>query len=830
MGLSGPPSARGAAVSRLLRQPMIVDEQELYDGFAKAVPFAPARWLIMDLGRLRFRNVDKGIPAAYREEVAGIAQGFQPDPFTDVLPSYHRFVFLYAVYDIALSFERSPLIGCTTLDVGPEPLAKDAPELAIDPTRGHVLLARAFDMETAESLDRDKVVYLVREPGRIPFASVGWPGFVGVVSGMNREGVAVVVHGGRAGTPRAEGMPVVFSLRETLATAHTTEEAVTILSSHPVLVSHIVIVTDASGDVAVVERAPGVPAFVRRSKGRLATTNHFEGPLASDPHDEEVRAKTSTLARRARADALLAALGPNPGVADMVAMLRDRRDPQGNPLPLGDRRAIDALIATHGVVFDATARALWVSEAPHLLGRFVRFDLARLLADDYDPSQEPSADVTTIAADPLLTSGEYELLHRTQTNLVDHRRPTRSEELHRDPHVRRLHCDARECTRLELVHLHAYHVSLRIRRAEDGELCVPSEALGVRRGHRLLVALPQILQLLRAQGRDVVGLWLPRDEHPIEAHGLDHEFRAASERLLRRANDGPARVHAAEAHEGEEEREEGEGAGEHAPSLPRRAARYLLAQSPARHYDPPMHRLPVASLAAGPAALPQAAAHYVARVLRARAGDALEVFDPRAGTIAHAVIDSIERDVVRVTIAELRPADPEPALILVQGYPKGDKLGDVTRDATELGATLVIPAICARSVARPEGDKLVARAARLSAIADEAARQCGRTRAPTVLAPMPWEAAVDLARTLAAGGVTLWERATILIANDLLAMRAADVRAAGVAFLIGPEGGLEEREVTFAEQAGFPARSMGGTILRTETAATAVLGAFRALT
>jgi isopenicillin-N N-acyltransferase-like protein len=405
LGLAGEPVARGAAISRLMRQPMIDDEQELYDGFAKAVPFAPARWAIMDLGRFRFRHVDRGIPSYYRDEIAGLAQGFAPDPFESILPSYHRFVFLYAVYDIALSFEHSPLIGCTTIDAGPEPAIAGG-----DPTSGHVLLARAFDFEAGDTFDRDKVVFLVREPGRIPFASVGWPGFVGVVSGMNRDGVAMVVHGGRAGEPRAEGVPVVFSLREALATAHTTEEAVRVLASHPVLVSHIVIVTDANGDVAVVERAPGVEAFVRRAKGRLATTNHFEGPLANDPRDVSVREKTSTLPRRARADALLAELSPSPGVAEMVALLRDRRDPQGNPLPLGDRRAIDALIATHGVVFDATARALWVSEAPHLLGRFVRFDLARLLADDYDPSSEKEAEVVTVPADPLLTSGAYDVM------------------------------------------------------------------------------------------------------------------------------------------------------------------------------------------------------------------------------------------------------------------------------------------------------------------------------------------------------------------------------------------------------------------------------------
>ena len=52
-------------------------------------------------------------------------------------------------------------------------------------TDGHAIFARAFDFEAAEVFDREKVVFLVHEDGKIPFASVAWPGFVGVVTGMN---------------------------------------------------------------------------------------------------------------------------------------------------------------------------------------------------------------------------------------------------------------------------------------------------------------------------------------------------------------------------------------------------------------------------------------------------------------------------------------------------------------------------------------------------------------------------------------------------------------------------------------------------------------------
>src|SRR5688572_18635168 len=132
---------------------------------------------------------------------------------------------------MALSFEESPLIGCTTFTFHGAAL----PE-------GGSLLARAFDFEVDEVFDRKKAVFFIRESGKIPFASVAWPGLAGVVSGMNLEGVAIVVHGARAGEPRAEGEPVVHALRRVLSNARSSAEAVALLAERPPMVSHIVVI------------------------------------------------------------------------------------------------------------------------------------------------------------------------------------------------------------------------------------------------------------------------------------------------------------------------------------------------------------------------------------------------------------------------------------------------------------------------------------------------------------------------------------------------------------------------------------------------------------
>jgi hypothetical protein len=392
--LSGTPEQIGWQHARLLRRQMVADEGALYGQFERFVPLAPVRTLIMDVSRWSYRHADANLAEPMRREVAAEALGFAPDPFAGVLPTYHRFVFLQSLYDIALSFEHSPLVGCTSFVLG-----DGAAE------GGHTLLARNFDFEAGPIFDEQKTVFLVHEEGRIPYASVAWPGFVGAVTGMNAEGLALVVHGGRAREARTTGEPVVHTTRELLARARTVGEAVAILETKQAMVPHMLLLADAHGDAAIAERAPGEPLFVRRGRGKVGLTNHFEGPLASDPKNLAVRERTSTLPRRARLDELLANLPAGASVERAVEILRDKKGVGGAELALGDRRSIDALIATHAVVMDATTRTLWVSEGPHLVGRFVRFDLWKLLDPRYAPGADDEA--PSVGEDGIRATGAY---------------------------------------------------------------------------------------------------------------------------------------------------------------------------------------------------------------------------------------------------------------------------------------------------------------------------------------------------------------------------------------------------------------------------------------
>lgn len=394
--LAGSSAELGQTQTTLLYPHMVHIESEMHDQFTHFVPWSAARTLIVDMARLRFRSLDDAFAPARLEEIAGQAAAFRPDPFSGLMDTYQRFVFLHSLYDIMLSFERSPLVGCTSFA-----LTSEASE------NGHTLLGRNFDFEGPQVLDDEKAVFLVFEGDRIPYASVSWPGFIGVASGMNAEGLAIVIHGARAGSARASGEPVAQTVRDLLGTARSTREAVAMLGDRSPMVPHMLFIADALGDVAAAERIPGEPVYIRRRDGdRMPMTNHFEGPAANDPKNAEVKRLTSTLARRARLDEILANVAPGSSVKHAVEILRDKKGVGGTTLPLGHRSAIDALIATHSVVMDTTARELWVSEGPHATGRFVRFDLRRLLARDYRPGV-PEA-IVAIAADPILLDGRFE--------------------------------------------------------------------------------------------------------------------------------------------------------------------------------------------------------------------------------------------------------------------------------------------------------------------------------------------------------------------------------------------------------------------------------------
>ena len=400
MQLAGSPTQLGYRHARLATPLMAEGDRRMLALFSTFVPSWTFRTLITAVVRARYRTIDRAFPEARRAEIFGETHGYA-DPFADFLPTYHRLVYLHALYDIALAFERSPLLGCTAFVA-----AGAATRTGVTP--GHTLVGRNFDFDLDPWFDEDKIVQILAPDGRIPFVSVAWPGMTGVVSGMNAAGIWVSVNGGRAGTLDSHGVPVAFTARAVLEEAHSLDEAIAIIARDAPMVSHILLIADGtSGESAVVERVPSRPLAVVRDPTVTVLANHFRTPpLNDDPKDAYVREHTSTVAREARMRELIARHYGHIDPALAVAILRDRAGVGDVPLPLGNRNALNAIVATHSVIADLTDRVLWVSEGPHSLGSYRCIDLGARLAEGERAAEEEAAG--DLPEDPLLRDGSYE--------------------------------------------------------------------------------------------------------------------------------------------------------------------------------------------------------------------------------------------------------------------------------------------------------------------------------------------------------------------------------------------------------------------------------------
>ncbi|HHU48385.1 MAG TPA: 16S rRNA (uracil(1498)-N(3))-methyltransferase [Clostridiales bacterium] len=216
-------------------------------------------------------------------------------------------------------------------------------------------------------------------------------------------------------------------------------------------------------------------------------------------------------------------------------------------------------------------------------------------------------------------------------------------------------------------------------------------------------------------------------------------------------------------------------------------------------------------------------AHHIQNVLRLKAGEEIALCNSR-GTDFRAVIREMSKEWVRVELLSSSPSGTEPNLkvTLLQGLPKASKMETIIQKCVELGVHDIIPIVTTRTVVKiSDGRGGEKKAFRWQRVAEEAAKQSRRGIIPLVHVPIPLETAVETCE--ADLKIILWEEEKKQSLRMLLQSRS--VKPDSIAILIGPEGGLEEKEINLARLHGWVSASLGSRILRTETAGMAVLAA-----
>jgi 16S rRNA (uracil1498-N3)-methyltransferase len=219
-------------------------------------------------------------------------------------------------------------------------------------------------------------------------------------------------------------------------------------------------------------------------------------------------------------------------------------------------------------------------------------------------------------------------------------------------------------------------------------------------------------------------------------------------------------------------------------------------------------------------ALAPEAAQHVSKALRLKTGDALTVFDGRGGEY-EAVIQRVDRERVDVKVGAARDVERESALAigLVQGLPEADKMDWIIQKAVELGVGWIQPLVCDRSVVRLAGERAARREAHWRRVAVAACEQSGRNRIPEVRATLAYQSWIAEPSQL--------PRWMLQPGAPALASHAAP--AGPFELLVGPEGGLSDRERELALYRGCEPVALGPRVLRTETAPLAALAAIHAL-
>ena len=213
-------------------------------------------------------------------------------------------------------------------------------------------------------------------------------------------------------------------------------------------------------------------------------------------------------------------------------------------------------------------------------------------------------------------------------------------------------------------------------------------------------------------------------------------------------------------------------------------------------------------------------ARHLREVLRLKRGDEVQVFDG-SGREFRAIVAQARRDFAELEIRdEIEPLKPESPLQLTLAVAllKGEKFDLVVQKGTELGVNWFIPLVTRYADIKLRDDADAAkRVTRWQRIALEAAKQCGRSVVPEVNTPVSFESVLSENACIMfseRGGESV-EQSSGAPAKD------NDLETQSVTAIIGSEGGWSDEELTQSREAGVPIVTLGGRVLRAETAAIA---------
>src|SRR5690554_2683949 len=363
--VEGNPLQIGLATGSLTQELMQNQEAIFFDKVEEIMPSKFQQYFLRKFLAWYNRKMYIHIPEEYKAELYGLSQ-YSSSNYSEIGEPYLRLLYLHGAHDIGHALQDLMLVGCSSFAVW-DGKSED----------GELLIGRNFDFYAGDEFAEEKIIAFINPDKGHKFMSVTWGGMIGVVSGMNDQGLTVTINAGKSEIPLVAKTPISIVAREILQYASTLDEAIEIAKKREVFVSEAIFVGSAKDrKVALIEVAPdNFGVYKVENSDALICSNHFQSEAyKNDDRNLKWIEESHSMYRFQRMEELISE-EKKFNVTDAVAILRNKKGLDNKEIGFGNEKALNQLLAHHGIVFKPESGKVWVSSNPYQLGEFVEYDL-----------------------------------------------------------------------------------------------------------------------------------------------------------------------------------------------------------------------------------------------------------------------------------------------------------------------------------------------------------------------------------------------------------------------------------------------------------------------
>ncbi len=337
------------------------------------------------------RNLDTYVPEEYLKEIYGVSL-FASHEYNFIGTPYRRILNYHAAHDLGHALQNMNLVACTAF------MVKD--EKSADST---MIIGRNMDFTSGDDFAENKIIAFYKPNLGHSLCFITWGGLVGVVSGMNDQGLVVTLNAANSDIPTSAKTPVSLLARNILQHASNIEEALAIIEKTDVFVAESFLIGSAKDNqTVVIEKAIDKTGLYKTTTNQLILTNHFQSDSLknTDLNKESIIDGLSSY-RWNRVDELLAKTDKHTAES-FAKILRDQKGMNDANIGMGNEKAINQLIAHHSVIFKPEKLQIWISVNPYQLGRYLCYDLNTIFNLETDISKDVFVSEYTIAEDEFI--------------------------------------------------------------------------------------------------------------------------------------------------------------------------------------------------------------------------------------------------------------------------------------------------------------------------------------------------------------------------------------------------------------------------------------------